>query len=362
MVQPGDILLTKGGSIARVGITTYKAAASRDLIFINSSLLAEQDQHFLYLYFQSGFFNRLLIRSSSQTAQPHLTITLVRDLPILSASDTFKAHLSKFVKRAFLAHNTSLAHAASAESKLVDTLGLGTWTPPEALSYVRSNSEAFAAKRLDAEHFKPRIAALLELLNATGQAQPLSEVMAFNQRGQQPTYCENGLPVINSKHVNRGEVRLDDDNRVATFDEKTPLIQPGDVLMNGTGVGTIGRSAPYLHQTPAIPDNHVTILRPKPGIDPVYLSVFLNSIAGQIQVEQWQRGSSGQIELYPDDIARFLVWVAPTSTQRSVKQAIESSFQEKQRSTMLLDAACRAVEIAIENSEAAAMDYLETQG
>jgi type I restriction enzyme M protein len=166
------------------------------------------------------------------------------------------------------------------------------------------------------------------------------------------------LPVINSKHVNRGEVRLDEDNRAATFDDRTPLIQLGDVLMNGTGVGTIGRSAPYLHQTPAVPDNHVTILRPKPGVDPVYLSVFLNSIAGQIQVEQWQRGSSGQIELYPDDIAQFLVWVAPTATQRSVKQAIESSFQEKQRSTILLDTARRAVEIAIEVSEAAALAYL----
>ena len=40
----------------------------------------------------------------------------------------------------------------------------------------------------------------------------------------------------------------------------------------------------------ALPDNHVTVLRPKSGsIDPVYLSVYLNSLAGQYQVNNWLR-------------------------------------------------------------------------
>lgn len=56
-VKPGDILLTKGGSVARVGLVTQIAAASRDLIFLNSSNLPREDQVFLYLYAQTGFFN-----------------------------------------------------------------------------------------------------------------------------------------------------------------------------------------------------------------------------------------------------------------------------------------------------------------
>lgn len=39
VVDPGDIVLTKGGSVARVGFVTHRAAASRDLIFINSAKL-----------------------------------------------------------------------------------------------------------------------------------------------------------------------------------------------------------------------------------------------------------------------------------------------------------------------------------
>ena len=59
-----------------------------------------------------------------------------------------------------------------------------------------------------------------------------------------------------------GEVLLTD-NRFASLSEKEePLfIKKGDVLINGTGVGTIGRAACYLHEQNALPDNHVTILR-----------------------------------------------------------------------------------------------------
>ena len=93
-------------------------------------------------------------------------------------------------------------------------------------------------------------------------------------------------------------ISLLSDNRYGiTPDDDDPLIiETNDVLINGTGVGTIGRCAPYLYQQDALPDNHVTILR-SDVLDPVYLSIYINSIAGQFQVEQYLKGSSGQIEL-----------------------------------------------------------------
>jgi len=42
----------------------------------------------------------------------------------------------------------------------------------------------------------------------------------------------------------------------------------------------------------ALPDNHVTVLRAE-AADPIYLSVFLNSQLGQLQIEQQIKGSSG---------------------------------------------------------------------
>lgn len=117
--------------------------------------------------------------------------------------------------------------------------------------------------------------------------------------------------------------------------------------MNGTGRGALGRVAPYLMDGQAIPDNHATILR-SPTLDPAYLSFFLNSPAGQLQVEMHQRGTSGQLELYPFDIRKFLVWVAPESFQKELRNLYDKAAESEQRSKELLHQAKTRVEQLIE--------------
>ena len=287
---------------------------------------------------------------------------ILPDLKALVVARFSKSFEQRVAEVSGLAHKTNRArrtHIEKAEALLLAALGLDSWKAPEPLSYVRRSTEALASGRLDAQHFQPRFKALTDFINATGQGAQLADWLSENQRGRQPDYAEDGLPVVNSKHVLRGEVRVDDDNRSANFGDDDLLIHQGDVLMNGTGVGTIGRCAPYLHEETAIPDNHVTVLRPKKGLDAVYLSVFLNSMAGQWQVEQRLRGSSGQIELYPNDIGQFRIWVAPATVQAKIRKSVEMSHDQRQRAALLLDAAKRAVEIAIEDSEAAALAYLD---
>jgi type I restriction enzyme M protein len=102
------------------------------------------------------------------------------------------------------------------------------------------------------------------------------------------------------------------------------------------------------------------VLRTK-KIDPVFLAIQLDSLVGQMQVKKFQRGSSGQIELYPDDIKKFIVWDAPADIQEEIRQKITESFALRRQSKHLLDCAKRAVEIAIEQDEQAAIDWLERE-
>jgi len=119
--------------------------------------------------------------------------------------------------------------------------------------------------------------------------------------------------------------------------------------MNGTGRGTLGRVAPYLLDGQALPDNHITILR-SPTLDPAYLSFYLNSKAGQLQVEMHQRGTSGQLELYPFDIRKFLVWVAPEAFQKEIRNLYNQAAKNELRSKELLDQAKTRVEQLIEEA------------
>jgi type I restriction enzyme, S subunit len=360
-VKEGDLVFTKGGSVARIGYVTKEAAVSRDLIFVNTSKLRRTLSKYIYTYSRTNFFRRMLIRSSSQTAQPHLTITLVRELPNFIASPKFEQLVAETIDKAFIARNSSIHANDDANAKLLTALGLADWKPPSPMGYLASSSEVLAAGRLDAQYFNPKYDEVHARLKSVGGDLLLSDALAFNSRGRQPQYADSGLQVVNSKHVRTNRVILDVENRFGIEAGSPVIIQQGDVLLNGTGVGTIGRAAPYVYEAKALPDNHVTVLRPH-TIDPIYLSVFLNSQLGQLQIERFISGSSGQIELYPSDIAKIIVWDAPKKVQMEVRGAILSAFDQECSARELLDRAKRAVEIAIEENEAAALRYLEEAG
>lgn len=101
-------------------------------------------------------------------------------------------------------------------------------------------------------------------------------------------------------------------------------IQKNDVLINSTGDGTIGRVAVYDHDFPAVVDGHITILRFSNENLAWYVGAFLMSEMGQKQISRYINGSSGQVEIYPQDIAR--IWVKPATTEKIAK--IAKGFRE----------------------------------
>lgn len=81
------------------------------------------------------------------------------------------------------------------------------------------------------------------------------------------------------------------------------IIKKGDILLSSTGDGTLGKSAVYDLDYPAIADGHVTIIRVnKSVIDPYYLCDYLRAGFGSIQVSRLYTGSTGMIELTPDQV------------------------------------------------------------
>lgn len=189
------------------------------------------------------------------------------------------------------------------------------------------------AERLDPQFFKKEAVAIHQHLVLLGGCR-LSEELKTNARGKQPEYSDDGLPVVNSKHVRSMFVQVSGDNRLAIEQSRSLTIHHGDILMNGTGVGTIGRTSIYTSSKAALPDNHVTILRAK-TVQHGFLLAFLNSHHGQIQLERHIRGSSGQIELYPADIGKVLFPKVTSSFQDRIAVSVavalnfESSVEQK---------------------------------
>lgn len=101
-------------------------------------------------------------------------------------------------------------------------------------------------------------------------------------------------------------------------------IKKHDLLINSTGDGTIGRVAVYNKDHDALVDGHITIVRFKELHYAWYTAAYLLSEQGQRQIYRYINGSSGQVEIYPQDISRL--WI-PAKPEIKVKE-IASKFQK----------------------------------
>jgi type I restriction enzyme M protein len=86
------------------------------------------------------------------------------------------------------------------------------------------------------------------------------------------------------------------------------IIKRGDVLLSSTGDGTLGKAAVFDSDIPAIADGHITIIRvDKKVIDPYYLCDYLRTGFGSVQIDRLYTGSTGMIELTPDQVDSIVI-------------------------------------------------------
>lgn len=371
-LQTNDVLLTiTGVSYGKSAIVTAEFAGSN----INQHSVRMQLKHGrIRPFFLSTFLNAAPGKLQSDQnvtggTRPALDYSTIKHFSVPLCSGTFQSHIEATVRAAHAQLESAKAELVSAEQTLIDALGLLDWQPPEPMTYERKAKEAFKAGRLDAEYYRPRYDDLFEILRKQGDFCLGDRLVEPIRRGISPEYVEEGgdVLVINSKHVGKVQVELEDNRRTTRKLLKNQVkgrgeVRVGDVLLNSTGYITIGRCQCLLENVAAVVDNHVAIIRPAEGLDPVYLACFLNTLPGQMQSERGWTGSSGQIELRPDVIADYRIWNAPSTIQKKIRSLVEQAHATRREAKQSLDRAKRAVEIAIEEGEAAGMAFLKSEG
>lgn len=139
----------------------------------------------------------------------------------------------------------------------------------------------------------------------------LADLTDLISRGIAPRYAEDGPSiVINQKCIRDQRLNLGPARRQQKPIPSDKLVRVGDVLINSTGVGTLGRVAQVLSAVEACTvDTHVTIVRPKAGTDPDYFGVALLSLESSF--ERMGIGATGQTELGRGAIGAVELCVPP---------------------------------------------------
>ncbi|MEF9477305.1 hypothetical protein OWR28_05830 [Chryseobacterium sp. 1B4] len=98
------------------------------------------------------------------------------------------------------------------------------------------------------------------------------------------------------------------------------IIKKGDVLLSSTGDGTLGKCCVFDLDIPAIADGHVTIIRvDDTKINPYYLSDFLRLGFGAVQISRFYTGSTGLIELTPEQVDRIIIDTKKYNVEEQIK-------------------------------------------
>jgi restriction endonuclease S subunit len=92
-------------------------------------------------------------------------------------------------------------------------------------------------------------------------------------------------------------------------------------------------------------------------INKEYLALCINSIVGRMQIE---RDCGGSVILHwkPEQVKRLQIPILPLEIQQEIASLVQQSHEARKKAKELLELAKRAVEIAIEEGEEKAINFL----
>ena len=160
----------------------------------------------------------------------------------------------------------------------------------------------------------------------------LGEICNEIKRGKSPKYVDRSdyLAFAQKCNVKTGGIDLSlalylDEKSIDRYSEEDNLIK-GDVVINSTGGGTMGRVGYYETKVPegikgVYPDSHVTVIRSVGNINQRYLYYILKH--NQPVLEDCGTGSTNQTELKPGILANFVIPLPPLEEQEEIVKKVE---------------------------------------
>ena len=153
------------------------------------------------------------------------------------------------------------------------------------------------------------------------------------KRGRSPKYADSGRVLSFAQKCNQktGTINIGlalwiDDSTICRYDDNE-YMQDGDIVINSTGTGTLGRVGIYQNTDnpdgiPIVPDSHVTVVRVPDNLDPTYVFYYLKSM--QSTLEKMGEGSTNQKELKPISLQQLRIPIPPNQEQKRIVSVVET--------------------------------------
>lgn len=153
----------------------------------------------------------------------------------------------------------------------------------------------------------------------------LNTITEFLNRGISPKYSDSGNLIVNQKCIRENrlsykEARYSDIDKRIADDRKLKI---GDILVNSTGTGTLGRTAQVkeIHCVTSV-DTHVTIVRINSKFDSRFIAYQL--AMKEPEIVALGKGATNQQELGREELGNLEINLPPLPTQRRIASILSA--------------------------------------
>ena len=355
-----DILITRSGTTGHSAIylENNSAISMSDVLIIQSGNL---NPFFLTIFLNTKYGRTLIEKGRYGSVQTHIAPYFLYQIP-MPIWDTLPPVIEKIYLRSRSLTELSKTRYTEAQTLLLAELGLTDWQPKQQLTFVKNFSDTEIARRTDADYYQPKydeiVNAIKNYAGGWGALGNLATLEKCFEVGSQ-AYTEDGIPFVRVSNLSPFEITTEkyiSKELYAEIEEHQP--KQGEILFSKDATPGI---AYYLREAPEkmIPAGGILRLQNRTDrINNEYLTLVLNSILTQ---EQVNRDVGGSVILHwrPDQVAGTVIPILHQEKQAEIEQKVVESFGLRNQAKDLLEHAKRAVEIAIEQNEQAAIEWLE---
>jgi type I restriction enzyme S subunit len=364
-LEKGDIVITKVGTPSYPSIIYEHSLVALSRTVLGMKHIKNINPYYLLIFLRSKYGFSQLQRHRELTIQYQLTLERTKRTLVFEPSITFQNEIELLVHQFIEGLNKSKDLYSKSEAILLEEIDLKDYTLNKESVNIKTFSNSFLRTgRLDAEYYQPKYDEIVEKI----KSQPYDNLINIVsiKKSIEPgskNYSEEGLPFM--RVADYSKFSLTEPQKYLTSDfvsenkDKIKKLKPkkGTILFSKDG--SVGTAYHLREDFNGITSGAILHLKVKDEskIIPEYLTLALNSQVVQMQAE---RDAGGSIILHwrVSEIENVLVPVIDYTKQQEIAALVEESFSLKKQSEYLLEVAKKAVEIAIEEGEKEALQYI----
>gem|GEM_PF-43129 len=335
--------------------------------------------HFLLSYTKSKLGQDWIKRNHMGAIQQKISLDLLRSMPIPILSINIQNKIAELLNEAYLIEQNSKSLYSEAENLLLQELDLENYKEDTQNIAEVSLSQMLQTGRMDAEYFQPKYAKFVEhLKNYKNGCEALGKLVNLRKSvevGADEYLNENeinseSVPFVRVSNISPFELTTEkfisektyieiNTEPDGTFSEKHQP-QQGEILLTKDATLGIAYHLAEKPQKMIVSGGILRLTNKTHQLNNESLTLILNS---KIVKEQINRDAGGSIIAHwrPDQIQATLIPLIPQTLQNQIAEKVQKSHKLKSISKRLLEVAKKAVEIAIEQNEQIAMNWIEQE-